>query len=257
MRTSRKLSTRKEIVEGVCRAFATTALGIMLCLPSISQAAILNAPETFGDGGAPSENAWTFGAGGAVADAGEGGVGDHALQYTANTDRGFHLLHWADGATPNIAFVGGFTTAGVYALNFRARHSGQGDALALRATLFRRFAIGFDWITTIDTAVIAPTATSWQDYSLRLLPQDFIAGGDSGLSPTDLLDITEQLGLRHDPAGNGPLSSGQSRMTQTTTVFFDDIVLVGAPPTPPQGVPAPATLALFALGLLALRRCRA
>ena len=196
--------------------------------PCLGSAATLFVPETFGDGGAPAANGWSVGnSGGLVADAGDQGVGDHALEY--GTTSGFHLLHPIPGSTPNPVFQGDYLADGVTAVRFKARHTGIGDTAVLRSTAFLPLANGNDWATSSTSVTISPNATSWQTYELSLMPSDLFSGGTNSPTVTDVLSNVSQIGLRHDPAGTGPLSP--SFVSTLTQVQFDDIMLVPEPGT--------------------------
>ena len=70
---------------------------------------------------------------------------------------GFHLLHPVSGALPNPLFQSSYTTRGVTDLIFRARHSGDGDTVVLRAVLFDDFGDGTDWAQTVASVTIPAT----------------------------------------------------------------------------------------------------
>lgn len=179
--------------------------------------------ETFGDGAAPDTGGWNDGTGGAVADAGEDGVGDHALMYVATPPQaGFHVLHPALGGTPNPDFLGNYRFNQATDVIFRARHSGVGDSVVLRVVLFGTL-IDINWAQTAAAVTIANTATQWQTYSLSIRRADLVTGGVDGLTLSEILISIEQIGLRHDPLGTGPWT--YSPVSQQTTVFFDDIEL--------------------------------
>ncbi|MEM8677925.1 MAG: PEP-CTERM sorting domain-containing protein [Planctomycetota bacterium] len=206
-------------------------LFVVLASSSTLWAATTGVPETFGDGGAPVQNGWSVGnSGSVVADAGEDGVGDNALEY--GTTSGFHLLHPAFGAgAPNPVFLGDYLAAGVTGIRFKARHTGIGVPVSLRATGFSDFNLGVDWAMSAAPLVLSPNDTSWQTYELSLLPGDLLTGGPNGLSASDVLSDVFQIGLRHDPTGSGP--QNPSPVATLTQVYFDDIVLVPEPSTTP------------------------
>ena len=201
--------------------------GFLSMLIASTNAAETGVTETFGDGGVPSQNGWTVGnLGAVVADAGESGAGDHAISY--DTDRGFHFLApGANAGVVNSAFVGDYLAAGVTGIRFDARHSGAGDTVALRATAFSDFNAGVDWVASLDALEISPNATTWQTYEISLETTDLSAGGTNAMSVKDVLGAVVQIGLRHDPAGNGPQSA--AFVSSATQVYFDDIVLVPEP----------------------------
>ncbi len=211
------------------------AVGVLT--PSTALALTVNAPETFGDGGSPASNSWTFGqSGNVVADAGANGAGDHALRY--GHQQGFHTLNPAiRGAMTD--FVGDYITAAVTSIRFDARHSGTGDTVTLRGTLFLPTPSSNNWAITNDTVVLSPSDTGWQTYELSLDPSD-LSKADAVSNVTDVLSNVAQIGLRHDPSGTGP--GTQSRLTSATSVFFDNITVVSP-------VPEPAGAALLWLGL--------
>jgi hypothetical protein len=174
----------------------------------------------------PSVGGWSTGVGSVVPDAGYVGIADFALNYvaaSAGPNNGFHVLHPALGVAPNPAFTGDYTAAGVTRIFFRARHSGTGDPVELRATLFDDFGDGVDWVISSDAVTIANTATDWRIYALSLASEDLQAGGDNGRTVGQILANVAQLGLRHDPLGAGPGSP--SAVALQTSVFFDDIML--------------------------------
>ncbi len=206
-------------------------------MPSTAFGLTINVPETFGDGGAPASNSWTFGETGSVAaNAGPNGAGDHALQY--GHQRGFHALNPANrGAMTD--FVGDYVTADVTSIRFDARHSGMGDTVTLRGTLFLPTPGSDNWVITNDTVVLGPSNRSWQTYELSLDPSD-LSKSDAVSNVTDVLSNVAQIGFRHDPGGTGPKI--RSPLTSATSVFFDNITLVSS-------VPEPAGAALVWLGL--------
>ncbi len=181
-------------------------------------AATVDVPSTFGDGGSPTPDDWTFLDGAAVADAGDMGVGDHALNYIAPDQSNFHALNFS---SPQ--FLGDYT--GVVSLEFKARHTGQGDGVDLRAYFFNgTFFGGGDHALSSQVVSISPNETAWQTYSVDITPADLtlIQGTLGGL----LSNVT-QIGLRHDPAGLG--ATMQNRLPNGASVYFDDIVLRGVP----------------------------
>lgn len=195
--------------------------------------------EDFGDGGAPDTGGWTTGpTGAAVADAGENGVGDHALLYGSSTG-GMHTFN----NTP--AFTGDYAGQNAGVLEFRARHTGVGDSVELRVFLFNgNFGQGGDHAVSSTVASIANTSTAWELYSIPLAAPDLdlIQGSLNGL-----LSGVTQIGLRHDPGGEG--ATVLDPLNEPTDVFFDDIRL--------GRVPEPTTFGLLpSLGFLALARRR-
>ena len=128
-------------------------------------------------------------------------------------------------AGPNPLFRRNYLSAGITHVSFRARHSGVGDTVVLRAVLFDSFADGNDWAQTIAAVTISNTATSWQTYTLSLRPSDLMPGGQNGVPVNSILSFVEQIGLRHDPLGTGP---GNPSQVSPTTVWFDDISLLEA-----------------------------
>ncbi len=188
-------------------------------------------PETFGDGSTPTNNGWAFNSGGAIADRGADGAGDHALVYTASNpaplNNGYHVLHPIGDSTPNPVFIGDYLAAGITAIQFEARHTGLGSDLVLRATLFDTFGDGVDYVVSTAAVTIPATANTWQTYSIPIAPTDVFAGGANGRTAEDILGAVVQVGLRHDPTGNGPQSP--SSVLSPTACDFDDIVLLGGP----------------------------
>lgn len=196
--------------------------------------------EDFGDGGAPDTGGWEPGPGGAAtADAGENGVGDHALLYGSPT-AGMHTFN----TTP--AFTGDYAGQNAGRLEFRARHTGVGDDVDLRIYLFNgNFGQGGDHAVSSSAVSIDSSTTNWALYSIPLGSADLslIQGSLAGL-----LGGVTQIGLRHDPGGEG--ATVVDPLTAPTDIFFDDIRLVQ--------VPEPATSILLVLGVLSLAAgCRA
>jgi len=200
--------------------------------------------QTFSDAGVPvivqafdcSEpclaNGWSFGDGdlaGVAFDAGEEGPGDHALLYDSG-GYGFHVLTWEDYAiydTNVLDFLGDYLAAGVVAVRFRARHSGIGDSVVLRAFLFDTFDDGTtDWAISDGSAMISNTGmgTTWQTYTISLRESNLESGTSFGTPPTvtEILSGVALLGLRHDPNFTGP---GVPAWLYAA-VYFDDIQLI-------------------------------
>ena len=199
--------------------------------------------QTFGDGGTPVigdggtggcvaclANGWFFAQGGVALDEGEDGPGDHALLYnTAGISPdgiGVHVVTWVDVLTADTNFLGDYLEAGVVAVRFRARHSGIGDSLVLRAYLFDTFGDGVDWAISNGSVTIANTGTgtSWQTYTISLRASDMESGAFVGPPPTvgEILSGVAQFGLRHDPNFTGP--GEPARLI--VAAYFDDIELI-------------------------------
>jgi len=171
-------------------------------------------------------NGWNKGD--AAIDAGEYGVGDHALFYYSG-GRGFHLFTWEGNESVDYNFLGNLLDAGVVAIRFRARHSGIGEELVLRAYLFDTFDDDdgdSDWAISDESVVIANTGAgiTWQTYTISLRVDDLAAGDFLGTPPTveNVLSAVAQLGLRHDPETAGP---GVKAWVESA-VYFDDIELL-------------------------------
>ncbi|MHC4221566.1 MAG: hypothetical protein ACYST9_04015, partial [Planctomycetota bacterium] len=112
-------------------------------------------------------------------------------------------------------------------IRFRARHSGIGDSLVLRAYLFDTFDDGdADWAISDGSATIANTGTgtTWQTYTISLRASDMESGNFSGTPPTvvEVLSAVAQFGLRHDPDFTGPGVPA----SVYSAVYFDDIELI-------------------------------
>lgn len=201
-------------------------------------AAEIGDTQTFSDGGTPVisdapgfcvacvANGWSFNSGGVALDAGEDGLGDHALFYDAG-GFGFHLLTWDGYPMADTDFLGNFVDAKVVAVRFRARHSGIGDSVVLRAYLFDTFddgttdwAISNGWITIEN----AGTGITWQTYTISLRASDLESGDFLGTPPTvtEVLSGVAQFGLRHDPNFTGPGTPART----ISAVYFDDIQLI-------------------------------
>jgi len=255
----------------MARILSSLTLFFALFLASLTgYAAQINVPQTFGNGAvlptlsdgevcmACILNGWV---GQLALDAGQGGVGDHALIYDNTAfgppgPAGFHFLaadYYFPDDDPN--FSGDFVAAGVTGVRFRARHSGTGDSVKLRVFLFDSFDDGdgmdfstsIDWALSINSSVeILNTDTTWQMYQISLLPADLQAGAHLYDPPRrtveDILSAVSQFGLRHDPSDAGPGNPAHI----SAIVYFDDIELIGTV------VPVPAAAWLFgsALGLL-------
>ncbi len=168
-------------------------------------------------------NGWT---GGEIAlDAGEDGLGDHAVFYDVD-DRGFHFFTWEGLETADNNFLGNLLDAGVVAIRFRARHSGNDDDLVLRAYLFDHV-VG--WAISVGSATIVNEGADsrWQTYTISLREDDLASGDFSG-TPSSVDDVrvvlsgVSQLGLRHDPNTTGPGVSVKVK----SAVYFDDIELL-------------------------------
>jgi len=204
--------------------------------------------QTFGDDGdlltGPSGdfcdncvfNGWVGGHGGigVVPDSGEDGVGDNAFLYDSDdlqgNPRGFHFLTWYAFSTADTGFLGDYTAAHVIGLSFRARHSGNGADVNLRAYLFH-YESGFDWAYSNGSADIANIDTDWQTYTIDLLPADLLTDG-AGMTPAQHLQAVEQIGLRHDPAGTGPGTPAEV----SAQVYFDDLQLIINPDIDNDGI---------------------
>ncbi|MDH3351583.1 MAG: hypothetical protein OEM60_01920 [Gammaproteobacteria bacterium] len=201
--------------------------------------------QTFSDGGMPVigqafdcpepclANGWYFGFGelaGVAFDAGEEGTGDHALVHNSG-GIGFHFFTYAGYEIFDANFLGNLLEAGVVAVRFRARHSGIGDSIVLRAFLFDTFDDGVgadsvDWAISDGSATIANTGTgtTWQTYEISLRVSDMESGAFVGTPPTveEILSGVAQFGLRHDPNFTGP---GVPAWL-LAAVYFDDIQLI-------------------------------
>jgi hypothetical protein len=173
-------------------------------------------------------NGWN--GGNAAPDQGDNGIGDDAVLYTATGGRGFHFFTWQNNTAADFNFLGDFLSAGVVAVQFRARHSGEGEDLVLRAYLFSEFvgdvpqsAISNGSVTIPNT----PEGSNWQTYEISLREADLAAGPFAGV-PTDQTDIlpilsaVAQFSLRHDPANTGP----GTPVPVASAVYIDDIVLL-------------------------------
>ena len=185
------------------------------------------AEQSFGDGSTPRSGGWTTGfSGSVVSSAGDLGGSDHILEYTAGSAgglNGFHLHTRESGS----GFLGDYAATGATNIEFRARHSGIGDDVILRAVVFDDFANGEDWAVGTTAVTIPASATSWQQYALSLREADLIAGGFNGVSVADVLADVHHIGLRHDPSGSGP--GNPSPVANPTTVQFDDLALTVGP----------------------------
>ncbi len=221
------------------KSLVNLSLSVLFFLVSASTFADLGDVEDFSDGGSPdlgeglicSEcvfNGWSIGAGGIVLDGGEDDSGDHALAYDS-AGFGFHLLTWNFYSTATNHFFGDYIAGNVSGIRFRARHSGIGDTLVLRAYLFRIDEFGIGGIWTNASVTIPASANTWQDYVIPFAIGDFNgpvpgAGTDpvDGITVSDVLQHVDQLGLRHDPDGSGP----RTKDWTSTLAYFDDIRLV-------------------------------
>ena len=189
----------------------------------------------FSDGGTPIvgdtttcqgciADGWLLAAGGVALDAGEDGAGDNAVVYDSD-GRGFHFLTWDGFETADTRFLGNYLEAHVMALRFKARHSGSGDSLTLRAFLFNVSDGREDAALSNTSAFIANTDTTWQTYTISLLPADLetmLIGGGVPRTASEILSAVIQVGLRHDPTFSGPTTPART----DTAVYFDDIQLV-------------------------------
>ncbi len=180
------------------------------------------AQENFGDLGTAADGGWSTGSGAVAINAGDAGIGDHALRYLADNptgNNGFHLTHPRGGASPNEAFLGNhYDPPYGSRLSFRARHS-FGDEVVLRAVVFDDDADGLDWAQTAETVTVSDS--DWQSFELDLCRAGLIAGGDNDRPAEEVLSNVRRIGLRHDPAGTGP--GTPSPVTAPTEVYFDDI----------------------------------
>ncbi len=220
------------------------------CFSTVGWAAVAGVPVTFEDAaGMPTSAGWTFGNDGSVeSDAGDEGTGDHALRYQ-NSGGMFTNTNLSSN------FLGDYTAASIVGVEFKARHSGMGDSLVLRATMFSPVPGSLsDWAYGgTDAVSLQSTDTTWQTYTLPLTADDLIVGGRNGATLTidEVLQNVSRFGLRHDPNATGPTISVP--VTQPTAFYVDDIQLLSA-------VPEPAGFALLAnvllVGVAAIRRRR-
>lgn len=192
--------------------------------------------QTFSDGGSPiigdgggcvdcTVNGWfAFGGGGVALDAGDEGIGDHAVLFDAGGE-GFHFLTWIGWAIADTGFLGDLHSAYVVGVQFKARHSGIGESVMLRAFLFN-FADGRnDAALSNDAVSIANTDLDWNTYSFSLAESNLearVLGATTPRTLNEILSNVEQLGFRHDPGFTGP---GTPAFV-SSAVFFDDIQLI-------------------------------
>lgn len=174
--------------------------------------------ESFGDGVGPTSGSWRFDDGGVVANGGELGIGDHALDYS--TSGPFYLRQFSSSGS----FLGDLLSQGVMELTVRARHSGVGDSVDLRALLQS----GGDWARSTTAVTIANTATGWATYTFPLGFGDLASGGPNGLSDAEILANVSLIALVHDPDGTSPGTLAE--VSSETTVRFDSIRLIGKLP---------------------------
>jgi len=198
----------------------------------------IGATQSFGDNGAPVisdgtincsacfGNGWYFDLGAVVADAGEDGVGDYALHYdNGTTPTGYHFQSWEGYEIVDTRFLGDLVSAGATRFRFRARHSGQGDSVTLRAYIFNYNDGRKDGAISNDAVSIANTDTTWQTYSIPVQPADmeaFAFDAQLARTTTETLSGVSQFGLRHDPDFTGP----QIPARINANIFFDDLELV-------------------------------
>jgi len=195
----------------------------------------IGATQTFSDGGTPAigdclnlstclGNGWVFLQGGVFADAGEGGLLDSALLYDNSGSSGYHFWTWDGFDTGDTRFFGDLISAGVTGFSFRARHSGVGASVVLRAYVFN-FNDGREDGALSNTAVtIANTDTTWKTYSFPIMPADFEAfafNPNNSRTVTETLSGVSQFGLRHDPGFTGP----KTRVPVSAAIYFDDLEL--------------------------------
>ena len=213
----------------------------LLCLAAFSISPVnadIGDTQTFSDGGTPSitdgisrtaciTDGWFSNP---ALDAGEDGVGDHAVTFDSN-GQGFHFLTWFEYANSE-DFVGDLYGAGVIGFRFRARHSGDGDTLVLRVFAFNFADARADAVLSNEAVNLSPADTTWQQYEISMQPEDLETrlvitnafpepGGPPRTIPEILSDVW-QLGLRHDPTFSGP---GTPAFTDTL-IFFDDLQLI-------------------------------
>ena len=170
-------------------------------------------------------NGWN---GGNIAlNAGEDGAGDNAVLYTASGNRGFHFFTWQDNNAADFNFLGDFISAGVVAIQFDARHSGDGADLVLRGYLFDDESFGSAISNGSVTILNTLEGQPWQTYEISLRTEDLAVGPFAGV-PTegvelhDVLDLVGQAGLRHDPDNAGPGIPAPV----AAAIYIDDIVLL-------------------------------
>ena len=196
----------------------------------------IGATQTFGDNGSPYNgdglscssclgNGWTFNVGGLVPDAGEDGTGDVALLYDNGSVSGYHLQAWDGFPRIDTRVIGDLANAHAAVLRFRARHSGVGDGVTLRAYIFNFHDDRFDGALSNTAASIANTDTTWQTYTISIDPASLEAFPFDELNPrtlTETLSDVSVFGLRHDPGFTGPGTPAPI----AAAVFFDDIELL-------------------------------
>ncbi|MBT8099335.1 MAG: thrombospondin type 3 repeat-containing protein, partial [Gammaproteobacteria bacterium] len=201
----------------------------------VGDACDIGAVQTFGDGSLalPGEglsctyclgNGWIANEGALVADAGDDGNGDFAINY-ANSSGGYHFQTWNGYRTGDTRFFGDLTSAGAAAFRFKARHSGVGDSVTLRAFIFRTQDHRFDGALSNTAVQILNTDTSWQTHVIPIDPaslEDFPFGPNSPQTVEVTLSDVGQFGLRHDPNFTGP----GTHIPAAASIFFDDLQIL-------------------------------
>ena len=133
------------------------------------------------------------GGGGVALDAGDEGIGDHAVFFDAGGE-GFHFLTWNGWDISDTGFLGDLHIAYVVGVQFKARHSGIGESVMLRAFLFN-FADGRnDAALSNDAVPIANTDLDWHTYSFSLAESNLEARVLGATTPRTLNEILDQRG---------------------------------------------------------------
>ena len=188
---------------------------------------MLNATSTFNLG---TSEGWSTNDGLVLLDAGQNGVGDHVVAYTSLAGEGFHELNFS-----NMDFTGDYDAIGAYAFEFDARFV-SGASMNLRVYLLDTTSPTFegdDFAVSSQVFDLSSADMNWHHYVVSLDPADVMVVQNS--YPRTHISL---LGIRHDPNGDGP--GFNDLVGQTTTVYFDNMVLTA--------IPEPRAIALVVVG---------
>lgn len=214
-----------------------TAAIVALCASGFASAQVVIAEADFQDG---TTQGWSqpFGLVDVRPDAGPDGPGDYAIEARAHPA----IFNLFPQTTTSADFLGDWIDKQVIRVTFDAMNpSSSTDTFKLYAVMMRD---EINRWASLDSATI-PNDGAWRSYSIDLGEADVINVLGGGTYGQDFASIA-RFGLRHqeqaNQAGGSPLSGPGN------SVLLDNIRL--------YAVPAPATLALVALGATATLRRR-